>query len=170
MRSAKGFWPPAASQARRNGSLDMPEQYPFFGQLQPKNLCKTAKLKFGSPFHMKPIDSVAFGRRVHELREDLGLSQRQLWAAAGHSASNIGWIEQGGVQKPQRLANELAVALQTTREWLLWKEGPKHIGPRYLASPKLVEKYEILPPEAKAEISQVIEKAAEKASRKKLTG
>ena len=89
---------------------------------------------------MKPVDSAAFGRRLRERREELGLSQAELGAAAGFSQSNIGWLESGVAKRPQRVANELAASLQTTREWLLWKEGPKHVGPSYLVPSKLVEK------------------------------
>lgn len=109
---------------------------------------------------MRAVDSKAFGLRLKERREELGLSQQQLGEKTGYSQSNIGWLESGAAKRPQRAASDLAGALQTTREWLLWKEGPKQTGPSYLSTPILVEKYEALSPELKASISQAIEKIA----------
>src|ERR1700676_1155685 len=63
MRSAKGFCPPAKSQARLSASVDIPKDYPFLGELQPKNLCKTANLDFGRLEPMKEADPIAFGNR-----------------------------------------------------------------------------------------------------------
>src|SRR5260221_498909 len=83
-------------------------------------------------------DSVAFGARVRERREELGLSQEKLGEEVGYSQSNINWIEGGGPKRPQRHAADLAVALRTTREWLLWKEGSRVQGPQFLSSAALV--------------------------------
>lgn len=118
---------------------------------------------------MRAIDSKAFGLRVKERRQELGLSQEQLGAKAGHSQSNIGWIEGGNAKRPSRLAADLAEPLQTTREWLLWKEGPKHVGPSYLPAAAVVQRYEALSPEMKSVISQAIEKA-ERSARLKRAG
>jgi len=136
----------------------MTQQYPNFGEAQPKNLCRTTNRNFGSQRAMRAVDSKAFGRRVATRREELGLSQQQLGEKAGYSQSNIGWLENGNAKRPQRAAGDLATPLQTTRDWLLWGEGQKQVGPVYLPAPVLIEKYEALPPEQRAAISQAIEK------------
>jgi len=143
-------------------------QYPFLGDLQPKNMCETNYRDFGSFVNMKrAVDSVAFGRRIAERRADLGLSQPQLGLLAGYSQQNIGWFEKGGARRPERAASALADALQTTREWLLWKEGPKHVGPRFLPPPKMLEKYSALTPEQKSVVSQAIENVDRPPKKKK---
>jgi transcriptional regulator with XRE-family HTH domain len=108
---------------------------------------------------MRKVDSVAFGARVRERREELGLSQERLGEEVGYSQSNINWIEGGGPKRPQRHAAELAEALRTTREWLLWKEGSRSKGPQYLTPAAVAEKYEALPPSEKERISKAIEDA-----------
>lgn len=116
---------------------------------------------------MRAVDSRAFGRRISARREELGLSQQQLGARSGYSQSNIGWLESGKAKRPQRAAADLAGPLQTTREWLLWGEGDKQSGPSFLPTPVFMEKYEALPPELRAALSQAIEKAEKSTLRKK---
>lgn len=170
MRSAKGFCPPATSQARRKASLDMREPYSNFGINQPKNLSDTPNLNFGMGSTMREVDSAAFGRRVRSRRTELGMSQTELGKEAGHSQQNIDHIEKGKAKKPARVATEIAEALQTTREWLLWEEGPREFGPQYLSTQKLVEKYKSFPPNLKAAVSQFIEESARPKRPKRRSG
>lgn len=116
---------------------------------------------------MKQADSVAFGLRVRQRRKDLGMSQERLAKLSGQSQSNIGYIEQGNAGKPHRLAPELAPHLQTSVDWLLWEQGPKQVGPYYLPTDVLVQKYDALPPDRKAEISEAIENTPQNKKRKK---
>lgn len=116
---------------------------------------------------MKAIDPKAFGKRVRERRVDLGMSQGALGELSGYSQSNIGWLESGAAKRPQRAASDLADHLQTTRDWLLWGQGPKHVGPVYLSTKELAEKYEALSPEKKAKISQAIEENEQSVRQKK---
>lgn len=53
-----------------------------------------------------------------------GLSQTDLGRAVGMKQQGILNIEKGIVKRP-RLVLELAEALGTTQEWLLWEEGPQ---------------------------------------------
>lgn len=57
----------------------------------------------------------------------LGLSQDAVGEAIGMSQQGVDNIEHGKVARPRLLA-ELAEALGTTREWLLWGEGPEEIA------------------------------------------
>ena len=77
---------------------------------------------------MKAVDQKAFGARVAQKREALGLNQTELGAFVGMAQQSIGNIEKGLVARP-RLLRELAQALNTTGEWLLWEEGPDHVAP-----------------------------------------
>jgi len=85
------------------------------------------------------------------------MSQGKLGKRAGYSQQRVGSIEDGQVARPEKLATQFAEALQTTREWLLWKEGRRSIGPSYLPPAKLVEKYERASLELRAEISRLLE-------------
>lgn len=127
----------------------------------------TANRNFGNPRPMKGADSKAFGERVMARRADLGLSQDQLAEATGYSQSNIGWIEQGKPKRPDKHAYPLALALQTTPEWLLHEQGPKHVGPKYIPTQTFSEKYDGLPPELKAQVSEALEKAMKLATKKR---
>ncbi len=95
------------------------------------------------------------------------MSQGQLGEKAGYSQPNIGWLESGSAKRPQRAASDLADHLQTTRDWLLFGDGQKHVGPSYLPTHVIAEKYDALSPERKAEISQAIDFKELKHHRKK---
>jgi SOS-response transcriptional repressor LexA len=76
---------------------------------------------------METVDKKAFGRRVAERRKELKArypSQAALAARVGMRQQGIDSIERGEVERPRKL-RELAQALQTTQEWLLWRRGPK---------------------------------------------
>lgn len=166
IRSAKGFCPPAKSQARLSASVDMGAQYPFLGQLQPKNLSKTTNLKFGRLGTMKEVDPIEFGNRVRERREARGLSQKRLGKLSGYSQTNIGWIEGGTMKRPQRAAAALSEALRSPVDYLLWGVGPKEIGPLIMNNDELRENYNFLSSEDQAAISADIAQRIE-AYRKK---
>jgi SOS-response transcriptional repressor LexA len=76
---------------------------------------------------MRQVDKKAFGRRVQELRESLRVSQSELAQTIGMRQQGINNIETGVVARP-RLMRELAAALQTTEQWLLWREGPQSLN------------------------------------------
>lgn len=71
---------------------------------------------------MRSVDKKAFGKRVAAKRKARGLSQPALAEAVGMSQQGINNLEQGVVQRPRGLI-ELAAALRTTPEWLLYGEG-----------------------------------------------
>jgi transcriptional regulator with XRE-family HTH domain len=71
---------------------------------------------------MRQVDKKAFGRRVQERRESLGISQTELAEAVGMRQQGINNIEHGIVGRP-RLLRELAGALHTTEQWLLWRNS-----------------------------------------------
>ena len=73
---------------------------------------------------MRHVDKAAFGRRVQQRREALEMSQPDLAKAVGMRQQGINNIEHGVVARP-RLLRELARALSTTEQWLLWREGPE---------------------------------------------
>lgn len=128
MRSAKGFWPPAIEQARLSASVDMRAQYPDLGKNQPRNLSGTTHLDFSTFLAMGMVDKVAFGARVRARRDKLGITGKQLAEAVGMKQQGVNNIEQGLVERPRRLL-ELAKALQTTQEWLLYGDGPEDLKP-----------------------------------------
>jgi transcriptional regulator with XRE-family HTH domain len=156
MRSAKGFCPPASSQARLSASLDMGTKYPNLGISQPKNLSKTANLNFGSFEPMKEANPIAFGNRVRERRKARGLTQDRLAELSGYSQTNIYWIEKGEMQRPHIQAQALAEALQTTAEYLLHGTGPKEIGPPIMDDDELLKNFHMMSPEDRATISASI--------------
>lgn len=148
IRSAKGFWPPAATQARFSASVDdMGTPYPNLGELQPKNLCATTYLNIGNVVGMeKPIDPVKVGNRIRERRDDLGLSQGKLGKSLrerglrGYSQQNIGALEGGRVHKDvRRQAMDLAEPLRTSVEWLLHGTGVRDVGPRPMTPDEYAE-------------------------------
>lgn len=73
---------------------------------------------------MLKVVNAPLGRRVARRRKALKLSQPALGKASGFSQQNIGSIEKGLVKRPGRIF-ELAIALNTTPEWLLYEEGPE---------------------------------------------
>lgn len=68
------------------------------------------------------VDKKAFGSRVAERRLLAGLSQPELARAVGMKQQGVDSIEKGLVERP-RLLREIANALKTTEEWLLWGQG-----------------------------------------------
>jgi transcriptional regulator with XRE-family HTH domain len=70
----------------------------------------------------KEVDPAALGRRVAIRRAKLGLSQEALALRIGMKQQGVDAIEQGRVKRP-RLLRELARALSTSEEWLLWRRG-----------------------------------------------
>jgi len=70
---------------------------------------------------MKSVDKEAFGRRIAQRRDELGISRGELAAIVGMSQGGIASIESGLVARP-RLLHELAAALSTTGESLLHGE------------------------------------------------
>ena len=104
------------------------------------------------------FDSKAFGLRVRQRREELGLSQPELARQAGYSQSNIDWLEKGGAKRPDRAASALATPLMTTPGWLLGKGGPKHVGPEFLAPEEILKIYKSLTAQERSEVSRGINK------------
>lgn len=152
IRSAKGFCPPATSQARFKASLDMAVEYLKLGDAQQKNLCKTPYLSFGNVDTMKKaVDKKAFGERVAWRRTKLKLSQGALAKAVGMRQQGVQNIEAGIVARPRAMM-ELATVLETTEKWLLWKEGPE--VPRKKAPAKELQEindtYQSLSPEGRS--------------------
>lgn len=146
IRSASGFCPPATVQARLSASLLMESiAYPDLGQDQPKTLCEITKRKFGtSPTMRQPIDPIAFGRRVREKREDLGMSQAVLGKKSEISQSHIGFVESGRIKDPRKLAMDLAEPLRTTVDWLLYEKGARDTAPPPMTAAEFLEGYEKL--------------------------
>lgn len=125
--SARGFCPPAMAHARLRPLFVMAPEYPFLGYTQPKSLCITGNRELGSLKSMRDVDKEAFGKRVARRRELLDLSQGQLADMVGMKQQGIDNIEQGVVKRP-RLLKEIATALRTSEEWLLWEEGSEEVG------------------------------------------
>ncbi len=146
MRSASGFCPPTASQARLSASVaDMSLSNPNLGESQPKTLCGTANSNFGSIRGMRTADSKGFGRRVRARREQFGWTQEQLAEKTGFSQSNIGWIESGKPKKgPEVYVVKLSLALEATQEWLLYGEGEPPGPPPYPTKEEIAEAYEAM--------------------------
>jgi DNA-binding XRE family transcriptional regulator len=71
---------------------------------------------------MKDIDAKAFGERLAERRDALGMTQDALGRAVGYTQQTIQGLEIGKTKRPGRIV-DLAVALQTSIEWLLYGEG-----------------------------------------------
>lgn len=136
MRSAKGFCPPAKSQARFSASVDMDAQYPYLGTRQPKNLCATTNLRLGNFGGMSDtLDPIAIGVRIKKRRTALKLSQKEVGAALrerglrGYSQQNILSLEKGFIKDPRQQAADLAGVLTTTADWLLYERGLEVTGP-----------------------------------------
>jgi len=71
---------------------------------------------------MKQVNAAAFGHRMRRRRAKLGLSQEALADQVGMKQQGIDAIEQGRVKRP-RLLREIAAALATSEDWLLWGRG-----------------------------------------------
>lgn len=71
---------------------------------------------------MKDIDAKAFGERLAERRDALGMTQDALGRAVGYTQQTIQGLEIGKTKRPGRIV-DLAIALQTSVEWLLYGEG-----------------------------------------------
>lgn len=152
IRSAKGFCPPATSQARFKASLDMAPGYLNLGDVQQKNLCMTPYLSFGNLGAMKKVvDKKAFGERVTRRRTKLGLSQGEVAKAVGMKQQGVQNIEAGIVARPRAMM-ELAAILETTEKWLLWKEGPEELRKRASSAElkEIQETYQTLSGSARA--------------------
>lgn len=169
MRSARGFCPPAISQARLSASFVMPNlYYANFGNLQLKNMSKITNIKFGKPKGMREvIDPIAFGRRVRERRKKRGLSQSALGEQSGYSQQNVGWFEKGDIKDPRAQAQDLAGPLQTTVEWLLFGTGLEERAPPPLTGDQVAENYEKLPQAEREVISDQIMKFMSELGRKR---
>jgi transcriptional regulator with XRE-family HTH domain len=76
---------------------------------------------------MKDVDPHALGRRIASRRAKLGFSQNELAKHVGMQQQGVDAIEQGRVKRP-RLLKELASALRTSEDWLLWRKGTEERG------------------------------------------
>src|SRR5258708_5229479 len=103
---------------------------------------------------MREANPIAFGNRVKERRNELGMSQETLADRSGYSQSNIGWVEKGQAKRPHIQSKALAEALWTTEDWLLWEEGPKASGPPILNDKELTATYNLLSIEDRAVFSE----------------
>jgi transcriptional regulator with XRE-family HTH domain len=102
----------------------MSTPYPKIGKFQQENLSEISDLYFYNIEGMRKVDPVSFGGRVALRRKQLGLTQKAVATAVGMKQQGVDNIEKGKVKRP-RLLHELTEALATTREWLLWGEGPQ---------------------------------------------
>jgi transcriptional regulator with XRE-family HTH domain len=172
MRSAKGFCPPAASQARLSASFDISPRYPILGELQPKNLWATTNRYFGSISNIdrQEIDPKEFGRRVKERRQELKMSQSALAEKSGQSQSNIGWIEQGNAKKPSKQALDLVEPLRTSVEWLLYGTGERETGLRLMTDQEIVEIYRGLALEERERVSETFSKFLKENKKRRKAG
>ena len=75
---------------------------------------------------MAKPDKQGLGERVKKRREHLNLSQVWLARAVGMKQQGIVNIEKGLVERPRKLL-ELAAALHTSQEWLLYAQGPESV-------------------------------------------
>lgn len=65
------------------------------------------------------------GKRIREMRREMGLSQDALGALVGLSQGAIGYLE-NAVRKDTPKIREIATALKTTTEWLETGKGAKY--------------------------------------------
>lgn len=130
IRRASLDCPPAASHARCSASVvDMGPPYPNLGENQPKTLSGTGHLIIGRFRPMgREVDPHDFGRRILQRRESLKLSQDDLAAAVGQGTKQqtVDNWEHGKVKRP-RVLLEIAKALRTSQEWLLYGEGSEEL-------------------------------------------
>jgi len=101
---------------------------------------------------------MALGKRVHQRRKELGLTQEQLAEAIGKSQSVIQSLESRDSKKSAH-AEALARALGVTLEWLTTGKGPMHADADHALNAKLsdearylelAQQIERLPPETRA--------------------
>lgn len=144
IRSAKGFCPPATSHARLSASVDMPGRYPNLGELQPKSLSGTGYLHFGSLPPMRRVDKKAFAGRVRARIEALQTSTSAVAKAMGIKQQTLDNVVQGKVGRPGFIV-ELARALSTTTDWLLFEEGPEEVVSPFSAEALLSKVQELRP-------------------------
>jgi len=129
IRSAKGFCPPAISQARLSASVDdMESPYQVLGSFQLKTLSGTENKNFSRLFRMVDLSAKGVGARIKRRRNALGVSQLKLAKTLHIPQQTIGGWETGKARRP-RLLLELSKVLCTTQEWLLREEGPEEIAP-----------------------------------------
>jgi SOS-response transcriptional repressor LexA len=105
----------------------MQPKYLNLGYFQPKTLLGKDYQILGSFPAMRAVNKKAFGARVLRKREALNMSQGVLAIRVGMKQQGIANIEKGIVARP-RLLRELAQALRTTGEWLLWEDGPDQVA------------------------------------------
>lgn len=129
--SAKGFWPPASSQARRSASVDMRTQYPDLGENQPKNLWNTTYRKFGIVPRMKLVDKKGFGRRLTERLKEFGTNPNEFGQEIGIGQSVMQRLCAGETANTKYI-KYIAEKLYTTDRWLLHEEEPKDVFPQDL--------------------------------------
>jgi len=75
----------------------------------------------------RQIDKEAFGRRLADARNRAKLTQAQLADATGYTQQSIQGFEDGKVARPGSIA-EIASALGTTIDWLLYGDLPMSAG------------------------------------------
>lgn len=144
IRSAKGFCPPTALQARLSASRDMAAEYRRFGESQPKSLCQTAYRQFSKFGAMGGHRFPDLAARVAHRMEKLGLSQGDVAARVreegGPPTTRQQTIESilAGKSKVPRILLELARALETTGDWLKDERGPEE-NPDYATRRKRLE-------------------------------
>lgn len=90
---------------------------------------------------MAKVVNPELGRRVAQRREKFGLPQKGLALLVGMKQQGIGSIEKGEVLRP-RLLREIAAALRTTEDWLLYATPPEDapdpiVGPNFTYVPQI---------------------------------
>jgi len=86
-----------------------------------------------------------FGRRIHQRRIELGMSQKELAKRSGCNQQNLSRIERGEITKTS-YTPQIARALETTSEWLAY--GSERQSPPKPPSSRLGEAPVLSPEEA----------------------
>lgn len=160
MRLASPACPPAASQARSSADPDMGPTYEDFSEKQLKSLSGTKNKEFCKIPRMKDVDPKQLGARIAARRKERELSQEQLAALLEMSQQGIEKIENGHVKRP-RLLREIALALWTSQDWLLFGEGEKEVVPDdEMSEQEVVEKYKKMSPEGRRQWSRAMRLAS----------
>ena len=115
----------------------------------------------------QPIDPIAFGRRVREKREELGLSQSALGKMSGFSQTNVGWIESGESKDPRKQVLKLTEPLRTSSDWLLYGSGERDVAAPPFTADEIAESYEKFPLEDREAISAQVAAIIAKHSKKR---